>query len=409
MHKNRLHLLYFTPEQWPTFRPDIVALFGKYLPRHGIAIDLVTGCNIDEEVGMLMPWGGGEAILCNLPGNRVGQYLIKFLHNLRVLITFNSQKYDVIQVRDMTLTALVGIIIAKVKGVQFFYWLSFPMSEAYIERARAIGFKGGVRFWLPLIQGTFGKWLLYRVVLPRADHVFVQSHQMQIDLAKKGISMSKMTPVPMGVDTEISSPESIKPSDDSRLKGKRVLVYLGTLDRVRQVEIIFQMLAIIKHQVPNILLILVGDTDDALHRDWLKQEVIKMDIVDNVIWTGWLPSQQAWSYVRSAEIGLSPFPRSYLLDSASPTKMLEYMAFGLPVIVNDNPDQAKVIKDSGAGICVKLEPFIFAESVIRLLSDQRLCHEMGHSGQQYVTRIRAYDFLASSLAVKYRKLYSGSR
>jgi glycosyltransferase involved in cell wall biosynthesis len=186
------------------------------------------------------------------------------------------------------------------------------------------------------------------------------------------------------------------------------LVYLGTLDRVRQIEIIFQMLVIIKHQVPNILLIVVGDTEDALHRDWLKQEVIRMDIVDNVIWTGWLPSQQAWSYVRSAEIGLSPFPRGYLLDSASPTKMLEYMAFGLPVIVNDNPDQAQVIKDSGAGICVKLEPIIFAESVIRLLSDKRLCHKMGDSGQQYVTLIRAYDFMASSLAIKYHELYSGS-
>ena len=408
MNKHRLNLLYFTPEQWPTFRPDIVALFGKYLPRHGITIDLVTARNIDKQNNMILPWGGGKAILCNLPRNRVGKYFIKFLHNVKVLIFFNPQNYDVIQVRDMTMTALVAIIMARLKGVQFFYWLSYPISEGYIERARAIGFKGGVRFWLPLMQGTFGVWLLYRVVLPRADHVFVQSHQMQIDLAKKGISMLTMTPVPMGVDTEISSPESITPSDDSRLKGKRVLVYLGTLDRVRQIEIIFQMLAIIKHQVPNILLIVVGDSEDASHRDWLKREVKRMDIVDNVIWTGWLPSQQAWSYVRSAEIGLSPFPRGYLLDSASPTKMLEYMAFGLPVIVNDNPDQAQVIKDSGAGICVKLEPFIFAESVIRLLSDKSLCHKMGGDGRQYVTRIRAYDFLASSLAIKYHALYSGS-
>jgi glycosyltransferase involved in cell wall biosynthesis len=314
----------------------------------------------------------------------------------------------VIQVRDMTVTALFGIMIARLKGVQFFYWLSYPISEGYIERARAIGFKGGVRFWLPLMQGTFGKWLIYRVVLPRADHIFVQSHQMQLNLAKEGIPMSTMTPVPMGVDTEISSPESIKPSYDSRLKGKRVLVYLGSLDRVRQIEIIFQMLVLIKHQIPNILLILVGDSDDASHRDWLKREVKCLDIVDNVVWTGWLLTQEAWSYVRSAEIGLSPCPRGYLLDCASPTKMLEYMAFGLPVIVNDNPDQAQVIKDSGAGICVKLQPSIFAESVIRLLSDKRLCNKMGSNGRQYVTQVRAYDFIASSLAIKYHALYFGS-
>jgi glycosyltransferase involved in cell wall biosynthesis len=406
MDKNRLHLLYFTAEQWPTYRPDIVALFGKYLPRYGITCDLVTERNITTEDNPELSWGGGQAILCNIPHNRSGQYLVKILHNLRTLIIMDAKKYDAIQVRDMTATALAGLIVARFKGVQFFYWLSFPQSEGQIERARTRGIKGGIRFWFPLVQGVFGKWLLYRVVLPRADHVFVQSHQMQMDIAREGIPMSKMTPVLMGVDTETVNPESIQPVDDPRLEGKRVLVYLGTLDPNRQIEILLQMLFHVREAIPNILLVLAGNTMNASHREWLKQEAVRLGVAELVVWTGWLESNMAWRYARAAEIGLSPIPRGYLLDMGSPTKALEYMALKLPVVVNDNPDQAQVIAKSGAGLCVKLESHTFAESVIRLLSDDVLRHKMGDEGRRYVTGKRAYDGLARAVAAKYHELQS---
>lgn len=407
MNKNRSHLLFFTEEHWPTFRPDVVALFGKYLPRHGITCDLVTERSIAEADKAETPWGGGSAILCNVPRNRAGQYLVKLWHNLRVLITMDAKKYDAIQVRDMSMTALAGLVTARLKGVQFFYWLSYPHSESQIDRAKTRGIKGGMRFWFPLVQGLFGKWLLYRVVLPKADHVFVQSRQMQTDVARQGIPMTNMTPVPMGVDTETASPDSIQPADDPRLEGKRVLAYLGSLEPIRQIEVLFQMLALVRQQIPNALLVIVGDINDAAHRDWLKQEAKRAGVADHVLWTGWLPASQAWSYMRAAELGLSPIPRGFMLDMGSPTKAVEYMALGIPVVANDNPDQAQVIEESGAGLCVTLEPGNFAEAALRLLSDDGLRHEMGDKGRRYITHTRDYDSLARTVAAKYHALQSG--
>lgn len=399
-----MHLLYLTAEQWPTFRPDVVALFGKYLPRHGITCDLVTERDLSAIGKPDTQWGGGQAILCDVPRNRAGQYLAKLWHNLYALMTLDAKRYDAIQVRDMSLTALAGLIVARAKGLRFFYWLSFPQSEGQIERAKARGMRGGMRFWFPLIQGTFGKWLLYRIVLPRADHVFVQSRQMQLDVARQGIPISRMTPVPMGVDTETVSTKNVQPADDRRLEGKRVVAYLGTLDRIRQIEILFQMLALVRQQIPNILLLLVGDTEDAAHRDWLKQQAANAGVADLVLWTGWLPAIQAWSYVRAAELGLSPFPRGFLLDSASPTKAVEYMALGLPAVVNDNPDQEQVIAESGGGLCVPLEASGFAEALATLLNSPSRCQEMSRLGKAYVSNVRSYDNLATTLANKYIRL-----
>lgn len=396
-----MHLLYFTAEQWPTFRPDVVALFGKYLPRYGVSCNLVTERDISSATAFDTPWGAGRAILCTVPQNRAGQYLVKFWHNLRILLSVDASQYDAIQVRDMTITALLGLMVARTKGLRFFYWLSYPQSEGQIERAKSRGLKGGIRFWFPLLQGSFGQWLLYKIVLPRADHIFVQSQQMLLDVAKHGIAMSRMTPVPMGVDTELAQSDEIQPVLDDRLAGKRVVVYLGTLDRLRQIEVLFQMLAIVKQQLPNILLVLVGDTEDAAHREWLKQEVARLDVGDHVLWTGWLAAAKAWSYVRAAEIGLSPIPRGYLLDMGSPTKAVEYMALGLPVVVNDNPDQAQVIAESGGGLCVPFQAQAFADGVMQLLREPELMAQMAAKGRDYVSRIRGYDNIASSVAQVY--------
>ena len=62
------------------------------------------------------------------------------------------------------------------------------------------------------------------------------------------------------------------------------------------------------------------------HLPLVGQQAKAAGVADHVLWTGWLPMGEGWRYVRAAEVGLSPFPRGFLLDSASPTKVPEYLA-----------------------------------------------------------------------------------
>jgi len=245
---------------------------------------------------------------------------------------------------------------------------------------------------------------LYRVVLPRADHVFVQSAQMLEDVAAQGVARERMTAVPMGVDLELANPAALAPAVDARLDGRRVIAYLGTLDRVRQIDILFEMLVQVRAAVPEVLLVLAGDTEDAEHRAWLQQQIVRLGVQEQVLWLGWRPAGEAWGYMRRAELGLSPFPRSFLLDSASPTKAIEYMGLGLPVVCNDNPDQRQVIAESGAGLCVPLQSAAFAEAVVRLLGDPPTMRRMGEQGRAYVAARRGYDQLARQVAAVYLAL-----
>lgn len=394
-----MRLLYLTAEEWPTFRADITVLFGKYLPRFGIHSDLVTETLRTKSVST---WPAGKAITCSVPSNRAAHYIVKFFHQCKVLLTTNYDEYAVVQVRDMTIIALVALMMCAIKKKPFFYWLSYPQSEGQIQRAKARGVCAGMKYWFPLMQGMVGKWLLYKIILPKADHVFVQSDNMRKALMQQNIPFEKMTPVPMGVDLEAIEDKPL-PHTNPLLVGKRVLVYLGTLDKTRQIELLFMALKLVMARIPNVLLVLAGDTEDDMHRAWLKQQATQHGVESDILWTGWLPTKEAWRYVVSAEVGLSPFPRGFLLDMASPTKAVEYMALGLPVIANDNPDQQQVVAESGAGMCVPMTPEAFADAIATLLNDSNMRANMSSLGQHYVSQYRGYYQLAESLAKEYQQ------
>ena len=404
-----IRLLYLTHEAFPTYHADLAVLFGKYLPRLGLYTDIVTEAMDSSDTSKsIIDWVGGEALLCHVPESRGLYHITKLAHNIRSLLHCDPKKYDAVQVRDLAVAALFGLIIAHYKKLPFYYWMSYPQSEGQIDRARQRGWRAGMRYFFPLIQGHIGKLLLYKIIMPRADHIFVQSDKMRDDLVQIGLPAAKLTPVPMAVDLEITKIEDISPIEDDRLTGKRVVVYMGCLDRTRQIEVLFEMIALARKKLPDVLLVIVGSTEDTGHLEWLKAEAERIGVMDSIVWTGWIPMSQAWRYARASEVGLSPFPRGFLLDSATPTKAIEYMALNVPVLCNDNPDQAKAINESGAGLCVSMSAENFAEALLEILENKGKREQMAAAGRQYIAEARSYEKLASTVFNVYQNLLKKS-
>ena len=110
------------------------------------------------------------------------------------------------------------------------------------------------------------------------------------------------------------------------------------------------------------------------------------------------------AYVKNADVCVSPFYPTPVLNSTSPTKLVEYMYMEKAVVASDHPEQRLVLSESGGGICVPYEEKSSSKAVVELLQNPELAREMGSRGRRYVEKHRTYGKIASSLEDSYSRI-----
>ncbi|MGZ8941899.1 MAG: glycosyltransferase family 4 protein [Methylobacter sp.] len=398
-HLPPIRLLQFVPEPLPTFRADVTVLFGKYLPRNGVQCHIVGM----PGKGKMDNQSFASVQQANPSDKRWKQELSYLLLCIQTLFGANKHLYDLIQVRDMVSIGLLAMLVARLKGIPFVYWVSYLMTEGRIERARlAIETGIGFRYRLVLLKGLIERIILYRIVLPNASHVFVQSEAMKALIATRGIPIDKLTAVPMGVDTETLLPGSIVKQRLSGWEDIPLIAYLGTLDPPRKLHLLVDMLAIVKAQHPQARLLFIGDSPIPEDTKKLLIYAEQMGLKDSIHITGWLPAIQAWELLAGADVAISFFARGEILDTNSPTKLLEYLALGLPCVGNDNPDQADVLSNSGVGWLTDSTAEALAQAISEVLAYPESSRKRAAAGPEYINTNRSYRVLASMVAEQYR-------
>lgn len=392
-----MKLLFIILDGLPTFRPDVAALWGKYLPREKVLCDVST---IQNKEHSSLSWDSGDTFLLKPTRNKILEQLGAFAHDCKVLWRTRNNGYDAIQVRDKTFICLLVILLAKRQNIPFFYWMSFPIADSLASLAANINKRKEFVRWLYLMwRGHVGAYILYKYVLPKADHVFVQSDRMLQDMVAKGIAENKMTAVPMCID-----PDRFKSVLPITPQKRRVIGYLGECSRVRRIDFLFEAVALVKQTIPEVQLLIVGDAYDPVDKQWLADTIERLALQQHVVITGWLPAPEATAQFATTEVALALMAPDPVLESATPTKLVEYLAMGRPVVANNHPDQSFVISESKGGLCVPFEASEYAKAIITLLNSPAQAQEMAQSGREWVMKNRSYDQMAINLSSRYFQL-----
>jgi glycosyltransferase involved in cell wall biosynthesis len=394
-------ILFVVRDPLPPVRADVRTLFGTEMPRHGVATELVgQGGSGDES-----PWPAGGMHVVGSLRSRFASVCAPLWDLLGLVRALRAGRPDCIQVRDKIASGVLGRIVAALLRVPFIYWMSFPIVEGFEVRRDDIARHGRGLAWMGhALRAWASRAAIYRFVLPGARHVFVQSDAMADWLAAKGVGRARMTAVPMGVDASLFDRARVEPVADPRLDGRRVVVYLGRVARSRKSDFLLDVAALLRARNPDVLLVIAGDAPSDDEMAWMRREIAQRGLAGHVLLTGWLPQRTALGYAVRAEVGLSPIPRGTLFDVSSPTKLVEYMALGIPSVANDIPDQKLVIAESRAGLCVAMEAAPFADAVLELLNDGARAAKFAVRGPPYVKNHRTYDILGNNVANTYKKI-----
>jgi len=108
----------------------------------------------------------------------------------------------------------------------------------------------------------------------------------------------------------------------------------------------------------------------------------------NIIFTGNVPYNKVKYYISLGYLSISPIPPipPYLISS--PTKVIEGLGLGIPVIANSEiQDQYSVIKESNGGISVPYNIELFTKAIQKIINNSSLRENMAKNGKKYIKDI----------------------
>jgi glycosyltransferase involved in cell wall biosynthesis len=158
--------------------------------------------------------------------------------------------------------------------------------------------------------------------------------------------------------------------------GAERVVYLGHLSAPRGVEELVEMARRLRPE--GIAVELIGGADAQASR--LLADAQRDGLVR---WPGYLSNDAALARLDGALAGLSLLHDLPNYRHSLPTKVVEYMARGIPVITTPLPSAAEIVTASGCGLVVPYEdPAAAVKAILRLRDNEALRVQMGRRGHE---------------------------
>jgi glycosyltransferase involved in cell wall biosynthesis len=138
------------------------------------------------------------------------------------------------------------------------------------------------------------------------------------------------------------------------------LIYIGSLDARWGVDLPIRAMPLLRRQIPDIRLLIAGRGPAEQE---LRELATSKGVNDCVRFEGFVPYSDLPNLLAKADIGIATSRRNSFRQYASPLKIVEYMAAGLPVICSGGGEAEQMLEESRAGSNIPFEPEAFAEAV----------------------------------------------
>jgi glycosyltransferase involved in cell wall biosynthesis len=118
--------------------------------------------------------------------------------------------------------------------------------------------------------------------------------------------------------------------------------------------------------------------------------------LDNVVFTGLIPKSEVPGVLATADAALVHLKPRDIFETVLPSKQLEAMAAGLPVLLGVRGEAERILSEADAGIAFAPgDPTELAEAIKRLRTDPKRCRTLGENGRMYANAEFDWDGIAA--------------
>lgn len=315
-------------------------------------------------------------------------YYVVFAIHATLWLLVHRRDHDVVVTTTPPITTGIAGLLWALSGR---HWV-VDVRDLWIDASISLGFisEGGV---LERFSRRF-----QRRVLQTADRIAVTTETLGEELCNQygeGLS-GKLLHVPNGVtiqetrsttdgghdvDTVESSGNASTDADvpsNSDDEEPWIAIYTGNIGHAQDLELCIEAL----HSLPErVTLRLVGGGDAVPELEALTE---RLDLDDRVEFHGPVEHEEIPPMLDEAKVGLAPLKDDPELAYAMPSKVYEYLGYGLPVVTTGRGELERFVDASEGGIHAENDPASLAEAIRTFFEDERRRQEAGCRGHQYV-------------------------
>jgi glycosyltransferase involved in cell wall biosynthesis len=249
---------------------------------------------------------------------------------MRLALRATSCRPDAIHAHDAAML-LPGLLAARRSGARLVY-------DSH-ELATGVPYRG--RTWAAVVATA------ERFGAPRADTVIAVSDGIAAKLSER--YRLARAPVVIRNLPDLPPPGAARALDlrrELRVGDSPLILHQGAVAAGRGCETLLRALALL----PDAHLLFLGA--DGAYAEQLRAAARTAAVAERTHLLGPVPPEALLSHTAQADVGVS-----LLEDScenhrlALPNKVFEYVAAGLPVVVSDLPEAAKLVRERGIGWC----------------------------------------------------------
>lgn len=240
-------------------------------------------------------------------------------------------------------------------------------------------------------------------LIKRADHVImVTPEAIEVAIKDTDEPRSKFTAVPNTISSELYGEYPIDKQLARRFKKGFDIVYVGDTGLRRGTDTAIRALKIVVEQVPQAQLVLIGKSTEDVQLHTL---VGQLGLSAHVLFEGWQDVSLFPSYIKGAEVCISPLHRNLHHDTTLANKIFQYMAGSRPIVASDCPSQVAVIKKAQCGLIHEADDAQkMANHLLELYFNPALARILGENGKQAIEKEFNWAITSKALIEHYHQL-----
>jgi glycosyltransferase involved in cell wall biosynthesis len=307
------------------------------------------------------------------PGLQLLEYLAFFvLAFAKVTALHRRRRYRVVQLHNLPDFLVFAALVPKLTGARLILDIHDLMPEFYAARFNSDLTSWPVRLvhWQERISCRF------------ADHVITVTELWRETLIKRGLPPAKVSVVMNVADDRIfHQARGVDPPvrDDDCFR----LIYHGTLTQRYGIDLAIRAVHRVRQEIPVHMTIHGRGT----YLEALVKLTDELDLRERVHFsTEPVPTCELPLLIMKADLGVVPYRRDVFTDGILPTKLMEYVALGIPVIAARTPAIAAYFDETMVQFFTPGDPEDLARCILTLYADRKRLAQLAQGAGEFNRR-----------------------